>query len=49
MTNEDMGECEILIQKVVNNNFKVSYVISSITNREMDFCPTSEEYKNGVK
>jgi len=48
MTNEDMGECEIVIKKVVDSNFKVSYFVSSPEDVVSDFCPTSEDLENGV-
>ena len=49
MTNDDMGGCEIVIQKNVDSSFKVNYTVSSNGEEVPDFCPTSEEYQNGVE
>lgn len=48
---KNMGECQIKITKIVNQNGKVTYTIEpepleSETNN--DFCPTTDDYKKGV-
>ena len=42
--NKDMGNCSITITKVVSDNYKVTYEVTS--NSSDAFCPTTDEYSN---
>lgn len=45
-TNEDIGECKIIIIKTVDSNFNTSYKIED--NSNISKCPTTTEYKKAL-
>ena len=46
-TKDDIGECEIEIIKVVDDDtFQTSYIIENISDDE--FCPTNDDYKGAL-